>query len=110
MKIITHVAITALALLLAAHYIPGIHIDDLYAALIAACALGILNTMVRPILIILTLPITVLSLGLFILIINTSLFYFAGTLIQGFHVDSYAAAFLGSLATTIASTIGHKLV
>ncbi len=110
MKLITRLLLTTLTLLVVAAYVPGIEISGLYPALVAAVVLGLLNLFVRPILIILTLPITVLTLGLFILIINTALFWFASSFIEGFSVSGFWAAFLGSLIVTVVSTIGNRYI
>lgn len=110
MKIILKILIGALALLVAAYYVPGVSIDGFYIAAIAAVILGVLNFIARPILIILTLPITLLTLGLFIFIINAALFAFAASFIQGFSVDGFWAALLGSLLVSIVTTIGNKLI
>ena len=75
-----------IAILVAASLIPGIRVDSFGTALIGAMILGILNAVVRPILVVLTLPITVLTLGLFLFVINAVVFLFAGSLISGFHV------------------------
>ncbi len=110
MKIITKIAITALALLLVAKLSIGVEIEGLWGALVAAVVLGILNTLVRPLLVILTLPITILTLGLFILVINASLFYLTATFIDGFAVDSFWAALLGSVIVSIISSIANKFI
>lgn len=110
MKIIARIALTALALLIVSHLIPGVIIDGLYPAIIAACILGILNAVVRPILIILTLPITIVTLGLFIFIINASLFYFTASFMSGFVVTSFLSALVGSLIISIISAIGNRFI
>lgn len=110
MKLITRIAITALALLLVAKLPIGVYIDSLTGALFAAIILGILNTLVRPLLVILTLPITILTLGLFIIVINAGLFYFAATFVDGFAVDGFLAAVLGSVLVSIISSIGNRFV
>ena len=110
MKLLTRIAITALALLLVAKLPIGISIDGLTGALIAAVVLGILNTLVRPLLVILTLPITILTLGLFIVFINASLFYVTATFVDGFNVESFWAAVLGSILVSIISSIGNRFV
>jgi len=110
MKLLTRVAITALALLLVAKLSIGVDIDGLYGALIAAVVLGVLNTLVRPLLVILTLPITILTLGLFILVINAGLFYFAASFVDGFTVDSFLASVIGSVLVSIISSIGNRFV
>jgi len=108
MKLIARLLLTTLALLLVAAYIPGVAIDGLYSAIMAAVVLGLLNLFVRPVLVILTFPITLLTLGLFILIINASLFWFAATFIDGFSVTGFLPALVGSLIVTIVSTLGNK--
>jgi putative membrane protein len=110
MKLITRIALTALALLVVSHFISGVVIVGLYPAIIAACILGILNAIVRPILIILTLPITILTLGLFIFIINASLFYFTASFIEGFSVTGFVPALLGSIIVSIISAIGNRFI
>jgi putative membrane protein len=86
----------AAALLLIAHLIPGVEVVSYAAALWTALLLTVFNTILRPVLILLTLPVTVLSLGLFIFVINAALFYAAAELLDGFKVAGYWAAFLGS--------------
>jgi len=108
MKLITKILLTALVLLLVAEYVPGIVVDGLYAAIIASIVLGILNVFVKPVLIILTLPITILSLGLFMFFINAALFWFAATFIDGFSVANFWYAFLGSLIVTAVSSVANK--
>ncbi|MBK8569095.1 MAG: phage holin family protein [Nitrosomonadales bacterium] len=87
----------ALALLAVAYLLPGIHVDGFISALIAALLLGLINTLLRPLLILFTLPVTVLSLGLFILVINGLLFWFAGSVLKGFEVNSFWAGMVGAL-------------
>ncbi len=108
MKLITRLLLTTLTLLVVAAYVPGVHVEGLYPALIAAVVLGLLNLIVRPVLFILTFPITVLTIGFFVLIINASLFWFASSFIQGFTVDSFLAAFVGSLIVTVVSTLANR--
>ncbi|MFT7507687.1 MAG: putative membrane protein [Acidimicrobiales bacterium] len=109
-KIITRVLITALALILVAKLIPGITVVGLYPAIIAALLLGVLNLVVKPILIILTLPITIVTLGLFMFVINASLFTFVASFVEGFSVSGFWVALLGSLIVSIISAIGNKFV
>lgn len=108
MKLITRLLLTALVLLIVAEYVPGINVDGFYPAIIAAVVLGLLNLFVRPVLVILTLPINVLSLGLFTFIINAALFWFAATFIDGFSVDSFLSALVGSLIVSAVSTLAYK--
>ena len=108
MKLITRLLLTALVLLIVAEYIPGITVDGFYPALVAAVVLGLLNLFVRPILVILTFPITIVTLGLFMFVINASLFWFAATFIDGFAVATFLHALLGSLIVSVASAALNK--
>jgi len=101
--------INALAILAIAYYVPGVSVSGFYAALIAALILGIVNALLRPILILLTLPVNVLTLGLFTLIINAFLFWFASTIVKGFAVADFKAAFLGALIMWLVSWITNWL-
>ncbi|MCX6743120.1 MAG: phage holin family protein [Candidatus Parcubacteria bacterium] len=101
--------INALAILGIAYYVPGVTVSGIYAALIAALILGIINALLRPILILLTLPVNVLTLGLFTLIINAFLFWFASTIVKGFAVSDFKAAFIGALIMWLVSWITNWL-
>lgn len=109
MSIIIRILITALALFVAAYFVPGIVVEGLYAAIIAAIILGVLNLLARPILVILTLPITILTLGLFLFVINAVIFWFVASFVDGFSVDGFLPALLGSLIVSIISAVGNKL-
>lgn len=100
----------ALALLAVAYLLPGVRVDGFSAALIAALVLGLINTLIRPLLILLTLPVTVLSLGLFILVINGLLFWFAGSVLKGFEVSGFWVAVMGALLYSILSSIFSLLI
>ena len=95
--------LNALALLAVANFVPGIHVDGFSAALIAALFLGLVNTLIRPLLLLLTLPVTVLTLGLFIFLINGLLFWFVGSILRGFVVDSFWHGVLGAVLYSIFS-------
>ena len=110
MHFIIRLIVSAFALLLVAHLVPGITITGLYPALIAAFFLGLLNAVIRPILIILTLPITILTLGIFIFIINATLFLFVSSFVDGFYVAGLLPALIGSILVSIVSSIVHKFV
>lgn len=109
MKLITRILLSALALLLIAYYIPGIYVENVYIAIITAVVLGVLNAVLKPILFVLTLPITILTLGLFTFVINAALFLFAASFIEGFYVENFWLALLGSLLMSIVATIGQKI-
>ncbi|MCX6746274.1 MAG: phage holin family protein [Candidatus Parcubacteria bacterium] len=101
--------INALAILAIAYFVPGIVVSGFYAALIAALVLGIINALLRPILILLTLPVNVLTLGLFTLFINAILFWLASTIVKGFSVADFKAAFIGALIMWLVSWITNWL-
>lgn len=110
MKIIIRILITALALVLVANLIPGIEVENFYAAVIAALILGLLNIFVKPLLVLLTLPITILTLGLFMFVINALLFLFASSFVEGFSVSGFLPALVGSLLVSIISAVGNSLL
>ncbi len=93
--------LNALALLAVAYFVPGIQVAGFAAALVAALVIGLMNMLVRPVLVLLTLPITVLTLGLFILVINGVLFYVVGYWLEGFEVKSIMAGIFGALLYSI---------
>ncbi|MEO6975315.1 MAG: phage holin family protein [Gallionella sp.] len=95
--------LNGLALLAVANYVSGIHVDGFGAALIAAFFLGLVNTLIRPMLLLLTLPVTLITLGLFIFVINGALFWLVGSLLRGFVVDSFWHGVLGAVLYSIFS-------
>ena len=105
MRLLLRWLINALTLLGLAYYLPGITVSTFYSALIAALVLGLINAILRPILVFLTLPINILSLGLFTLVINGLLFWFASTVVKGFEVSGFMPAFWGSLILTLVSWV-----
>jgi putative membrane protein len=94
-----------IAIILASYILPGIHIDNFVAALIAAAVLALLDTFIKPLLIILTIPITILTLGLFLLVINALIVMFGARLVDGFSVDSFWWALAFSLVVSIIVTL-----
>ena len=95
--IILRWVINALVLMLLANILKGVEVQSFYIALITALALGIVNALIRPLLILLTLPINILTLGLFTLVINGVLFWFVSTFIKGFNITDFWSAFWGAL-------------
>lgn len=95
--------LNAVALIVVAHLLPGIAIASLGAALLAAVLLGLINAVLRPLLILLTLPATVLTLGLFLLVINACLFWLGGSLIEGFTVSGFWPGLFGALLYSLVS-------
>lgn len=101
MRILLVWILNAIALWLVAALVPGVQVQDPLHAFIAAVVLGLVNALVKPLLVILTLPITVLTLGLFLLVINALLFWGVGSLLPGFHVDGFWWAMLGALVYSV---------
>lgn len=100
-KLICKWALSACALVLVAHVARGVEVTSFQAALLAAFVIGLLNVFVKPIAVILTLPVTVLTLGLFYFVINAGLFWAAGSLLDGFNVNGFWAALMGSLIYSV---------
>ena len=107
---LTRLIISALSLGVAAYIVPGIHVDGLLTLLVAAFLLGIVNAIIRPILVILTLPITILSLGFFLLIINGGMLALVAYLLPGFSIHGLGSAILGWLILSIISWLAFKLI
>ena len=101
MKLLLVWVLNALALLAVAYLVPDIHVAGFTAALVAALVIGLVNMLIKPILVLLTLPITVLTLGLFILVINGLLFYAVGSWLEGFEVNTFLAGMIGALLYSI---------
>lgn len=102
--------LNAVALLIVAYILPGISVASFGSALIAALVLGLLNTLVKPVLVLLTLPITVVTLGLFLLVLNALVFWFVGSVLKGFQVDGFWWAFLGALIYSIIASLLSGLI
>jgi putative membrane protein len=96
-KLLAKWLLSAVALLFVANDYSGVQVQSFGAALIAAFVIGLLNTIVRPILLVLTLPVTVITLGLFLFVINALMFWAAAGVLDGFHVRGFVAALVGSL-------------
>jgi putative membrane protein len=105
MKIIVRWMLLAAALLLVAHLYPGVTVASFGEALIAAFVLGLLNTLVRPLLVLLTLPVTLLTLGLFLFVINALMFWAGASLLDGFNVSGFTAALIGSLLYSVCGMV-----
>lgn len=110
MKLIVVWLLNALALLAVAYLLPSIHVSGFVGALIAAAVIGLVNMLIRPLLVLLTLPVTVLTLGLFILVINGLLFFLVGNVLQGFEVASLWSGILGALLYSLISWLLATLI
>jgi len=97
--------INAVTLLLIPYITPSVSVDSFYTALITALILGLVNSVIRPILVLLTLPITIVTLGLFILVINALMFWFVASFVEGFRVAGFWSAFWGAIVYAVLSTI-----
>ncbi len=105
MKIIVRWFLLAAALLLVAHLYAGVTVTSFGSALAAALVLGLLNTLLRPVLVLLTLPVTVITLGLFLFVINAAMFYMAASLLNGLSVAGFTAALIGSLIYSLCGVV-----
>ena len=110
MKLIMKLILSAVAVILLAKLLPGVSLDSYTTAIIVAAVIAILNVLVKPILIIFTLPITIVTLGLFLLIINAIIILLADKLIDGFGVSSIWTAVLFSILLSILQSMLHSLI
>jgi putative membrane protein len=102
--------LNAAALLLVAYLYSGVHVTSFGAAMIAALVLGLVNAILRPILVILTLPVTLLTLGLFLFVINAALFWLVAELVSGFTVTGFWAALVGSILYSLITLVTSWLL
>lgn len=102
--------LNAVALLIVAYILPGIQVVSFTSALGAAVVLGLLNMLVKPVLQILTLPLTVVTLGLFLLVINALVFWLAGSILKGFQVTGFWWAFIGAIVYSIVTSLLSNLI
>lgn len=102
--------INAITLLIVSQIVPGFGIDSLYHALVAALVLGLVNALVRPLLFILTLPVTIVTLGLFSFVINALMIWLASTVVKGFEVDGFVPALLAAMILWVISLLTNWLV
>lgn len=110
MGLLISLLLNTLALIITAYIVPGIKVDTFTSALLAAIVLGIINTFIKPVLVLLTLPLTILTLGLFIFIVNAIVLRVTTLFVPGFSVDGWVPAILGAIVLSIASTILSTLV
>ena len=109
LRLLIRWVLSALALMLIALLLPGMHVGFV-SALVAALVIGVINVLLRPIIVLLTLPVTLLTLGIFLLVINALLFWLASAIVPGFHVDSFWTALFGSILYSILSWLIHLVV
>jgi putative membrane protein len=102
--------LSALSIFLVGTYLPGIHVPDYKAALLVALVLAVLNVTLRPVLKLVSLPITILTLGLFAFVVNGFVFWLVGKLVASFVIDSFWWAIIGSIVVTIVTSLLELLV
>jgi len=107
---ILRACITAIGLWVATRLVSGIRIDDPWTLVFAGMLLGVVNAIVRPIAIILTLPFTILTIGFFLLVINAGMLWLVAAMLPGFHVNGFWAAFLAALIVSLTGWIGSMLI
>ena len=110
MNFIIKLLLTAVAVTVGAHFVPGVHVANFKVAVIVALVLAILNAIVKPILVILTIPITILTLGLFLLVINVIIIYMTDSLVDGFSVAGFIPALIFGFLVSIISAILESLL
>lgn len=105
MKLLAEWIVRAFVLLAATYFVPGFKIDSYLTALVVALVLGILNVLIKPLLVIFTLPATILTLGLFMFVINAILLLIAAHFVEGFHISSFGTAILAAVVISIIGSI-----
>lgn len=110
MKILANWVVNALALFIVSKIITGIRLQDFWSALMAVAVIGLVNTLIKPVLLFLTFPITILTLGLFTFVVNAFMLILASSLTPGFKVDGFGTALLGSILLSLVSTLLYSLV
>jgi putative membrane protein len=103
-------AISAFALWVASRLVPGVEIDGGWTLALAALWLGVVNALVRPLALLITLPLTLLTLGLFILVVNAAMFGLVAAMLDGFHLSGFGAALLGALVVSITSWLASSFI
>lgn len=110
MNLFIRLLLNTLALIITAYIVPDIKVDTFTSALLAAIVLGITNTFIKPVLILLTLPLTIITLGLFIFVVNAIVLRITTLFVPGFFVDGWMPAIIGAIVLSIASTVLSTLV
>lgn len=110
MNLILKIVLTAVAVLVIAHFLPGVSVVNFTSAVIVAVVLALLRVTIKPLLIILTLPVTIVTLGLFLLVINALIILLADNLIDGFHVTGFWIALLFSLILSVFESILYSFL
>jgi putative membrane protein len=109
MNFLIKILVTSLAVLFSAYLLPGVSVDNYTTAILVAIVIALLNTFLKPILILLTIPVTVLTLGLFLLVINAFIILFASELVNGFKVDGFWWALLFSIILSVVTSLLNSI-
>lgn len=109
MGLIINWLVSAVIILISAYILPGVHVANFWTALVVAVVLGVLNMLIKPLLIVLTLPITLVTLGLFLVVINALMVLLASRIVPGFQVDGFWWALLFSIVVSLINTLTARL-
>ncbi|CAH0336972.1 hypothetical protein FVB9288_02708 [Flavobacterium sp. CECT 9288] len=110
MNLLLKIIITSIIVLVLANFLPGVYVNGFTTALVVAVVLGLLNIFIKPILVLLTLPVTVLTLGLFLLIINALMIVLCSKLVDGFRIDTFLTAVIFSVLLSVSQSIMNGLL
>jgi putative membrane protein len=110
MRFLLRLLLNGIAIIVAAWFIPGVHLAGIVPALIAGALLGFVNALVRPILLLLTLPFTLITLGLFIFVVNAICFALTAALVPGFEINGFLSAFFGAILVSLVSWVLNALL
>lgn len=110
LEFLAHLIISAALLLIVANFVRGVKIDGWGAAILAALVLGIVNAVIRPIMVLLTLPITILTFGLFLLVVNALMLWLTSALVPGVKIERFGSAFFGALLLAVLNVIVSTLI
>lgn len=110
MNLLIKLLITTVLIVVIAHFFPGISVDNFSTALVVAVVLGLLNVFIKPLLVLLTIPATILTLGLFLLVINAVIIMLGDYFVSGFHVNGFWTAFIFSIILSVLQSILNKIL
>ena len=105
MQILINLLVSTIAVIASAYILPGVHVESFFTAVVVAIVLGVINAFIKPVLVILTLPVTVVTLGLFLLIINALIILLVSAVVPGFKVDGFWWALIYSIVLSLVSTV-----
>jgi len=109
MRALIHILVSGVAVFVSAYILPGVHVTSFWVALIVAVVLAVVNVLVKPLIILLTLPVTILTLGLFLVVVNALMILLVGALVPGFTVDGFWWAALYSIVLSLVGGVLHSI-